>query len=40
MAPEILYLAIPGALIAVLTWNAAVSRIGPQNVSLISNLIP
>ena len=40
VAPEIVYLAIPGALIAVLTWNAAVSRIGPQNVSLISNLIP
>jgi drug/metabolite transporter (DMT)-like permease len=40
VTPEILYLAIPGALIAVLTWNAAVSRIGPQNVSLIGNLIP
>ncbi len=40
VTPEILYLAIPGALIAVFTWNAAVGRIGPQNASLIGNLIP
>jgi len=38
--PEILYLALPGAVVAVLTWNAAVGRIGPQNVALIGNLIP
>jgi drug/metabolite transporter (DMT)-like permease len=40
VTPEILYLAVPGALIAVLTWNAAVLRIGAQNASLIGNLIP
>jgi drug/metabolite transporter (DMT)-like permease len=40
VTPEILYLAIPGAVVAVLTWNAAVPRIGAQNVSLIGNLIP
>src|SRR3989442_10329058 len=40
VTPAILYLAIPGAVIAVLTWNAAVGKIGPQNVSLIGNLIP
>ena len=40
IVPEILYLAIPGALVAVLTWNAAVARIGPQNTALIGNLIP
>jgi drug/metabolite transporter (DMT)-like permease len=40
ITPEILYLAVPGALIAVLTWNAAVVRIGPQNAALIGNLIP
>lgn len=40
VSPEIVYLAVPGALIAVLTWNAAVGQIGPQNASLIGNLIP
>ncbi len=40
VTPAILYLALPGAVIAVLTWNAAVGKIGPQNVSLIGNLIP
>jgi drug/metabolite transporter (DMT)-like permease len=40
VTPEILYLAIPGAVIAVLTWNAAVGSIGPQNAALIGNLIP
>lgn len=38
--PQILYLAIPGAVIAVLTWNAAVEMIGPQTTSLFGNLIP
>ena len=38
--PQILYLTIPGAVIAVLTWNAAVDRIGPQRTSLFGNLIP
>ena len=38
--PQILYLAIPGAFVAVLTWNAAIASIGPQNAVLFSNLIP
>jgi drug/metabolite transporter (DMT)-like permease len=40
VVPHLLYLAVPGALVAVVTWNAAVARIGPQNVALIGNLIP
>jgi drug/metabolite transporter (DMT)-like permease len=40
VTPEILYLAIPGAVVAVVGWNAAVGRIGAQNVALIGNLIP
>ena len=40
VVPELLYLALPGAVVAVLTWNAAVVRIGAQNVTLIGNLIP
>jgi drug/metabolite transporter (DMT)-like permease len=40
VAPEIAYLALPGAFVAVLTWNAAIAAIGPQNTVLFSNLIP
>ena len=40
VAPQILYLAIPGAFVAVLTWNAAISRLGPKNAVLFGNLIP
>jgi drug/metabolite transporter (DMT)-like permease len=40
VTPEILYLAIPGAFVAVLAWNAAVASIGPQNAVLFGNLIP
>ncbi len=40
VTPEIVYLAIPGAFVAVLTWNAAIASIGPQNAVLFSNLIP
>ena len=40
VAPQIAYLAIPGAFVAVLTWNAAIATIGPQNAVLFSNLIP
>jgi drug/metabolite transporter (DMT)-like permease len=40
VTPEIAYLAIPGAFVAVLTWNAAISAIGAQNTVLFSNLIP
>jgi drug/metabolite transporter (DMT)-like permease len=38
--PQIAYLALPGAFVAVLTWNAAIAAIGPQNAVLFSNLIP
>ena len=40
VTPEILYLAVPGAVIAVVGWNAGVQRIGAQNVALIGNLVP
>jgi drug/metabolite transporter (DMT)-like permease len=40
VTPQLLYLAIPGAVVAVVGWNAAVGRIGAQNVALIGNLIP
>jgi drug/metabolite transporter (DMT)-like permease len=39
-APQLAYLALPGAFIAVLTWNAAIGLIGPQNAVLFGNLIP
>jgi drug/metabolite transporter (DMT)-like permease len=38
--PQIAYLALPGAFIAVLTWNASIGIIGPQNAVLFGNLIP
>jgi drug/metabolite transporter (DMT)-like permease len=38
--PQIAYLALPGAFLAVLTWNAAIGLIGPQNAVLFGNLIP
>jgi drug/metabolite transporter (DMT)-like permease len=38
--PQIAYLAVPGACLAVLTWNAAIGSIGAQNAVLFSNLIP
>jgi drug/metabolite transporter (DMT)-like permease len=40
VTPQLLYLAIPGAVVAVIGWNAAVGRIGAQNTALIGNLIP
>ncbi|HEY7603427.1 MAG TPA: DMT family transporter [Gaiellaceae bacterium] len=40
VTPELAYLALPGAVIAVLCWNAAVDRLGPQTTSLFGNLIP
>lgn len=40
VTPALLYLAVPGAVVAVVTWNASVGRIGAQNVALIGNLIP
>lgn len=38
--PQIAYLALPGAFLAVLTWNASIRLIGPQNAVLFGNLIP
>jgi len=38
--PQIAYLALPGAFVAVLTWNASIGMIGPQNAVLFGNLIP
>jgi drug/metabolite transporter (DMT)-like permease len=40
IGPQIAYLALPGAVVAVVTWNAAVERLGPQNAVLFGNLIP
>ncbi len=40
VTPQLLYLTIPGAVLAVLTWNAAIGLIGPQNAVLFGNLIP
>jgi drug/metabolite transporter (DMT)-like permease len=39
VTPQIAYLSIPGAFLAVLTWNAAIGLIGPQNAALFGNLI-
>jgi drug/metabolite transporter (DMT)-like permease len=40
VSPQLLYLAVPGAVIGVLTWNASIRMIGPQNAVLFGNLIP
>ena len=40
ITPQVAYLAVPGAFVAVLTWNAAIASLGPQNAVLFSNLIP
>lgn len=40
VTPQLAYLSVPGAVLAVLTWNAAVERVGPQTTSLFGNLIP
>jgi drug/metabolite transporter (DMT)-like permease len=40
VTPQLAYLAVPGAVMAVLTWNAAIRRLGPQNAVLFGNLIP
>ncbi|HZO97133.1 MAG TPA: DMT family transporter [Gaiellaceae bacterium] len=37
---QILYIALVGAVVAVVSWNAAVVALGPQNASLFGNLIP
>ena len=40
VTPQIAYLTIPGAVVAVMTWNAAIGLLGPQNAVLFGNLIP
>jgi len=40
ITPQIAYLTVPGAVVAVLTWNAAIGLLGPQNAVLFGNLIP
>jgi drug/metabolite transporter (DMT)-like permease len=40
VAPQLAYITLLGAVVAVVTWNAAVSIIGPQNAALFGNLIP
>jgi drug/metabolite transporter (DMT)-like permease len=37
---QILYIALVGAVIAVVSWNGAVLALGPQNATLFGNLIP
>jgi len=38
--PAILYIAIPGAVIAMLAWNRSARLIGGQNTALLMNLVP
>ena len=40
IVPQLAYISLLGAVVAVLTWNASVRRIGPQNAALFGNLIP
>jgi drug/metabolite transporter (DMT)-like permease len=40
VSPQIAYIALLGAVVAVLAWNAAAAAIGPQNTALFGNLIP
>jgi len=40
VSAQIAYLALPGAVVAVLTWNASIGLLGPQNAVLFGNLIP
>jgi drug/metabolite transporter (DMT)-like permease len=40
IGPQLLYITFIGAVLAVVTWNAAVGAIGPQNTALFGNLIP
>jgi drug/metabolite transporter (DMT)-like permease len=37
---QILYIALLGAVVAVVSWNGAVVALGPQNATLFGNLIP
>lgn len=38
--PELAFIVVMGALVAVLAWNSAVRAIGPQNGALFINLVP
>jgi drug/metabolite transporter (DMT)-like permease len=40
VTPQIAYITIFGAVVAVLAWNSAVGSIGPQNTALFVNLVP
>ena len=40
IGPQLLYITLFGAVVAVLFWNVAVGTIGPQNTALFGNLIP
>ena len=40
VAPELLYLSLLGAVVAVAAWNGAVAKLGPQNAALFTTLIP
>ena len=40
VAPQIAYITLLGAVVAVVAWNAAVGSIGPQNTALFVNLVP
>ena len=40
VAPQLAYLIVPGVIVAVVAWNAAIGILGPQNTSLFGNLIP
>jgi drug/metabolite transporter (DMT)-like permease len=38
--PELAYIVVMGALVAVLAWNFAIRSMGPQNTALFINLVP
>lgn len=38
--PAVLYVVLAGALVAVLSWNEGVRRLGPANAALFMNLVP
>jgi drug/metabolite transporter (DMT)-like permease len=40
IVPQLAYISLLGAVVAVLAWNESVRRIGPQNAALFGNLIP
>ncbi len=40
VAPQLAYIALLGAVVAVVAWNASAAKIGPQNTALFGNLIP